>query len=127
MLVNILKSKIHRPVVTDAKIHYMGSITIDKKLMQHAGLLPFEKVLVVSIDNGERIETYVIEGREGSGEVCINGAAARKISKGSRVIIMSFIYTEEKEAIKHKPKIVYVNSKNEIIAEENHVKRNDQC
>ena len=94
-IVKKLKSTIHRSVVTDAKNHYMGSITIDKKLIQQAELLPFEKVLVVSIDKGERIENYVIEGREGSGEICINGADTRKIAKGRMVIIMSFVYVEE--------------------------------
>ena len=82
MFINVLKCKIHRATVTDAQIHYQGSITIDRELMDRAGLLPFEKVMVVSLDSGERLETYVIEGRRGSGEICLNGAAARKILKG---------------------------------------------
>ena len=127
MLVSVLKSKIHGAVVTDAKIHYTGSITIDRKLMDHAKILPYEKVLVVSLDSGERLETYVIEGRESSGEICLNGAAARKILKGDRVIIMSFASAEEKEAAEYKPKVVYVDDKNEITAEEDHVGRDDQC
>ncbi|MBC7333003.1 MAG: aspartate 1-decarboxylase [Actinobacteria bacterium] len=127
MLVSILKSKIHRALVTDAKIHYMGSITIDKKLMEKARLLPYEKVLVVSLDSGERLETYVLEGREGEGEVCLNGAAARKILKGDRIIIMSFAFLEEEEARKYKPAIVYLDDKNQVIKVENHLDQNDQC
>lgn len=127
MLVSILKSKIHKALVTDAKIHYKGSITIDKKLMEKAKLTPYEKVLVVSLDSGERLETYVIEGREGSGEVCLNGAAARKILKGDRVIVMSFALLEEEEAKKHKPVIVYLDDKNQITKIENHLNQNDQC
>ena len=127
MLVSILKSKIHRATVTDAKIDYTGSITIDKKLMEHARILPFEKVLVASLDSGERLETYVIEGRRNSGEICLNGAAARKILKGDKVIIMSFVCAEEKEAAEYKPKVVYVDGKNKIATEKDHVGKDDQC
>ncbi len=105
----------------------MGSISIDKNLMEHAKILPYEKVLVVSLDSGERLETYVIEGETSSGEICINGAAARRIFKGEKIIILSFAYIEEKEAPDYRPKIVYVNNKNEITNEENHVEKNDQC
>lgn len=127
MLICILKSKIHRATVTGAEINYMGSISIDKNLMEHAKILPYEKVLVVSLDSGERLETYVIEGEASSGEICINGAAARRIFKGEKIIILSFAYIEEKEAPDYRPKIVYVNNKNEITNEENHVEKNDQC
>lgn len=127
MLICILKSKIHRATVTGAEINYMGSISIDKNLMEHAKILPYEKVLVVSLDSGERLETYVIEGERNSGEICINGAAARRIFKGEKIIILSFVYIEEKEAPDYRPKIVYVNNKNEITNEENHVEKNDQC
>jgi len=127
VLICILKSKIHRATVTGAEINYMGSISIDKNLMEHAKILPYEKVLVVSLDSGERLETYVIEGERNSGEICINGAAARRISKGEKIIILSFAYIEEKEAPDYRPKIVYVNNKNEITNEENHVEKNDQC
>ena len=127
MLICILKSKIHRATVTGAEIDYMGSISIDKNLMEHAKILPYEKVLVVSLDSGERLETYAIEGETSSGEICINGAAARKILKGEKIIILSFAYIGEKEASKHMPKIVYVNNKNEITNEENHVEKDDQC
>jgi aspartate 1-decarboxylase len=125
--INILKSKIHRATVTDANIHYMGSITIDSALMEHAGILPYEKVLVVSLESGERLETYAIKGKKGSGEVCLNGAAARKILKDDKVIILSFVLLDQKEAIKFKPTIVYVDRKNNIVTETDHVEKNDEC
>lgn len=127
MIISLLKSKIHRATVTDAQIHYTGSITIDKTLMEHANIIPFEKVLVVSLDNGERLETYVIEGKRGSGEVCINGAAARKILKGDKIIIMSFASIDESEAKNFKPIIVLVNENNKISGEERKAERNDEC
>ncbi len=127
MLICILKSKIHRATVTGAEIDYEGSISIDKNLMEHSKILPYEKVLVVSLDSGERLETYVIEGEKNSGEICIKGAAARKILKGEKVIILSFTYIEDKEALEHRPKIVYVNERNKIINEEDHVGQDDQC
>jgi len=127
MLINVLKSKIHRATVTGAEIDYEGSITIDKELMEHAGILPYEKVMVVSVDSGERLETYAIEGMRGSGEICMNGAAARKILKGDRVIIFSFIYIGSEEALKHKPKIIYVDEGNRITGEKDHVEKGDQC
>ena len=127
MIISVLKSKIHRATVTDAQIHYTGSITIDKKLMEHAKIFPFEKVMVVSVDSGERLETYVIEGKKGSGEVCINGAAARKILKGDKIIIMSFASINESEAENFKPIIILVNENNKISGEERKVKRNDEC
>lgn len=126
-MICILKSKIHRAIVTQANIHYEGSITIDKKLMKHAKILSYEKVMVVSLDSGQRLETYAIEGEEGSGEICLNGAAARKILKGDTVIIMTFFYLEENKAERYKPKIVLVDEKNQIIREEDHVNKDDQC
>jgi len=125
--ITILKSKIHRAAVTDANIHYVGSITIDRELMEHANLMAYEKVLVVSLDSGQRLETYVIEGPKGSRGVCLNGAAARKIIKGDRIIIMSFASMDIQEAKHFKPKIVTLNQDNQIIDEENHVKQDDQC
>ena len=125
-MLNVLKSKIHRALVTGANIEYMGSISIDKELMEHAGIIPYEKVLVASLDNGERLETYVIEGKRGSGVICLNGAAARKIVKGDRVIILSFALMDEKEAANHKPKSIYVNEKNKITDMKDLVKPDDQ-
>ncbi|MBU4450872.1 MAG: aspartate 1-decarboxylase [Actinobacteria bacterium] len=127
MIISVLKSKIHRATVTDAQIHYTGSITIDKTLIEHAKIIPFEKVMVVSLDSGERIETYVIEGKKGSGEVCINGAAARKILKGDKIIIMSFASINESEAENFKPTIVLVNENNRISGQESKAERNDEC
>lgn len=127
MIISVLKSKIHRATVTDAQIHYTGSITIDKTLMEHAKIIPFEKVMVVSLDSGERLETYVIEGKKGSGEVCINGAAARKILKGDRIIIMSFASINESEAKNFKPIIVLVNENNRISGQDCRAERNDEC
>lgn len=127
MLINILKSKIHRAKVTEAQIHYKGSITIDRVLMDHARLVPFEKVMVVSLDSGERLETYIIEGKRGSREICLNGAAARKILKGERIIIMSFAIMDEKEAKNYKPTIICLDEENKIISEENSIKENEEC
>ncbi len=127
MFLTVLKTKIHRATVTDAQIHYVGSITIDSELMQHARINPFEKVLVVSLESGERLETYAIEGKKGSGEICINGAAARKILKGDRIIIMAFAIVDEKESRDFKPLIIHVDESNRIISEEDHVSKSDEC
>jgi aspartate 1-decarboxylase len=127
VIINVLKSKIHGAMVTDAQIHYTGSITIDKTLMEHAKIIPFEKVLVVSLGSGERLETYVIEGKKGSGEVCINGAAARKILKGDKIIIMSFAGISKTETEDFKPIIVLVKGNNKISGQENEAERNDEC
>ncbi len=127
MLINILKGKIHRATVTEANIHYMGSITIDEELMEHAGMMPYEKVLVVSLESGERLETYVIKGKKGSKVICLNGAAARKILKDDKVIILSFALIDEEKARNFKPRVVYVDNKNNIIGEMDHVKKEDEC
>jgi len=126
VFINVLKCKIHRATVTDAQIHYQGSITIDRELMDRAGLLPFEKVMVVSLDSGERLETYVIEGRRGSGEICLNGAAARKILKGDKVIIIAFVAIDAREYRTFKPVIVHLDPNNKII-EEDAGEPDDQC
>jgi aspartate 1-decarboxylase len=127
MLISILKSKIHRATVTDAKIDYIGSITIDKVLMKEAGINPNEKVLVASVNSGIRLETYVIEGKENSGEICLNGAAAKLIGKGEKVIIMSFGLINEKNANNFKPKIVHVNEQNKIIKDILISDNNEEC
>lgn len=127
MQINILKSKIHRATVTDANIHYMGSITIDINLMERAGILPYEKVLVVSLESGERLETYAIKGKKGSGEICLNGAAARKILKDDKVIILAFVLLDQNEADRFKPTVIQVDEKNNIINETDHVDNNDEC
>ncbi len=127
MFVNILKSKIHNALVTDAHIHYSGSITIDKFLMEKANLIPYEKVLVVSLDSGERLETYVIEGKYKSSEIIINGAAARKILKGQRIIIMAFTWLDLKDAKKFKPSIIILDELNQIVKESLKKSAEDEC
>src|SRR3990172_502105 len=114
MLIQVCKSKIHRATVTEARLDYEGSITIDSKIMEKANLVPFEKVQVVNLNNGERFETYVIKGRANSGTICLNGPAARLGEVGDQVIIISYGCLEPKEAQKVKPKLVYLDSKNRI-------------
>jgi aspartate 1-decarboxylase len=111
----MLKSKIHRATVTEANIQYEGSITIDKDLMEAADILPYEQVHVLDIDNGARLETYVIEGRPGTGVICINGAAARLVSAGDKVIIISYQTVSEADAIDLVPKLVYVDERNAMV------------
>ncbi len=123
----MLKSKIHRATVTDADLHYVGSITIDEELMRAADLLPYEKVMVVDVDNGNRLETYVIGGIAGSGSIVMNGAAARLIHRGDKVIIFSFVMVDEGEAQQLKPRIVYVDELNRITHVEDHVAADDIC
>ncbi len=111
----MLKSKIHRATVTDANLHYEGSVTVDPVLMEAADLLPFEQVHLLDIDNGARLETYVIEGERGSREVCVNGAAAHLIHRGDTLIIVSYDTLSEDEAKRHEPKLVYVDESNNIV------------
>jgi aspartate 1-decarboxylase len=115
MLLNMMKGKIHRATVTDANINYTGSITIDSLLMKAAGLIPDERVQVVDINNGERLETYVIEGEPGSGVICLNGAAARLVQVGDKVIIISYCWVDANEAETVMPKVVTVDDKNRIV------------
>ena len=111
----MFKSKIHRATITQAELHYEGSLTIDTELMDAADLLPYEKVSIVNINNGERLETYIIPGERGSKTICLNGAAARKGAVGDRIIIISYATMSEEEARTYKPTIVLVNEKNDII------------
>jgi len=110
MFLEIVKSKIHRVSVTEANLNYIGSITIDEDLIDAAGLYENEKVQIVNINNGERIETYVIKGERGSGKICLNGAAARKFAVGDLVIIMSYALMTPEEAKSFKPKVVFPDS-----------------
>lgn len=114
MLRTMCKSKIHRATVTDANLKYKGSITIDAKLLEAADILPGERVQIVNLNNGSRVETYVMEGRAGSGTICMNGAAARWAAMGDNVIIISYAMMETKEARSHKPKIILVDEHNRI-------------
>ena len=111
----MMKSKIHRATVTDANLHYVGSITVDRELMDEADLLEYEQVAVVDVDNGARLETYVIEGAPGSGDICLNGAAARLVSPGDRVIIISYADYEQAELEGYEPTIVHVDRSNRPI------------
>lgn len=114
MEIAMLKSKIHRAVVTQAELDYVGSITVDTVLLKEAGILEYEKVQVVDIDNGSRFETYTIAGKENSGIICLNGAAARCVTKGDRVIIMAYCSLTPDEAKTHKPTVVFVDENNKI-------------
>jgi aspartate 1-decarboxylase len=111
----MLKSKIHRVTVTQADLHYVGSVTLDRDLMDAADLLPGEQVAIVDIDNGARLETYVIEGPRGSGVVGINGAAARLIHEGDLVIIISYVTVTDAEARELKPRVVFVDADNRMV------------
>lgn len=109
MLIEVCKSKIHRVKITDADLHYIGSITIDEDLMEAANLIEGEKVQIVNINNGERLETYVIKGKRGSGEVCMNGPAARRVQAGDIVIIIAYAQMDFEAAKSFKPSIVFPN------------------
>ena len=115
MKIKLLKSKIHRATVTEANLDYVGSISVDENLMKEANLFEFEKVHVLNVTNGSRLETYVIKSPAHSKEVCINGAAAHLVKKGDLVIIVSYCQVDSNEATAHNPTIIHVNQNNEII------------
>ena len=114
MKLTMLKGKIHRATVRQAELDYVGSITVDPDLMEAAGILEYEKVVIVDINNGSRFETYTIAGEPGSGMICLNGAAARCVSQGDKIIIMCYAEMTPKEAEEHKPKVVFVDDNNKI-------------
>lgn len=114
MYINVLKSKIHRATVVQAELNYVGSITIDEELMEESGILEYEKVQIVDVNNGNRFETYVIAGQRGSGMICLNGAAARMVSTGDKVIIMCYAQMTPEEYKDNKPKVVFVDDNNKI-------------
>ena len=114
MTVNMLKSKIHRATVKQAELQYVGSITIDEALMEAAGIFEYEKVQIVDIENGNRFETYVIAGERESGMICLNGAAARQVCVGDKIIIMAYACLEAEEAKDHKPTVVFVDEQNKV-------------
>ncbi|MCR5272050.1 MAG: aspartate 1-decarboxylase [Lachnospiraceae bacterium] len=122
MQLEMLKGKIHRAVVKQAELDYVGSITIDSKLLKAAGILEYEKVAVVDVENGNRLETYTIAGEPGSGMICLNGAAAHCVDVGDHVIIMCYATMDEKEAESHKPKVVFVDEENRISRRTNYEK-----
>ena len=114
MQVTMLKGKIHRATVTQAELDYVGSITVDEELLEKAGMLEYEKVQIVDVNNGNRFETYTIAGERGSGMICLNGAAARCVSVGDKVILMTYAQYDEEEAKTHKPKVVFVDEENKV-------------
>lgn len=112
----ILKAKIHRATVTDSRVDYEGSITIDEELLKAADIAPWEKVLIANLNNGSRIESYAIPGDAGSGVICMNGGAAKYAQKGDLVIVMSFAVLTDEELERHEPKVVYVDKQNRILS-----------
>lgn len=114
MLITMLKSKIHRAVVTQAELDYIGSITIDEDLLDAAGILEYEKVQIADINNGNRFETYTIAGERGSGIICLNGAAAKCVNAGDKIIIMAYAQIESDRAKDYPPKVVFVDENNKI-------------
>lgn len=123
MIRTMMNGKIHRAVVTEANLNYVGSITIDPVLLEAADILPDEKVQIVNNNNGERLETYVIEGERHSGEICLNGAAARKVQVGDVIIIITYAQLEQSELEDHKPNVVIVDEENKIITADYKEKR----
>lgn len=115
MLLDMLKGKIHRATVIQAELDYVGSITVDVDLLEAAGILEYEKVQIVDINNGMRFETYTIAGERGSGMICLNGAAARCVQKGDKIIIMCYAHMTPEEVKTNKPKVVFVDDSNKII------------
>lgn len=122
MQLTMLKGKIHRAIVKQAELNYVGSITIDPKLMEAAGILEYEQVQIVDVENGNRFETYTIDGEPGSGMICLNGAAARQVQVGDHVIIMAYCQMDTNEAKEYKPKVVFVDEDNHISRVSNYEK-----
>lgn len=115
MLVNMLKGKIHRATVKQAELDYVGSITVDEELLEASGIYEYEKVQIVDVNNGSRFETYTIAGERGSGLICLNGAAARQVQTGDKIIIMAYAVMDEAEIKNNPPRVVFVDDDNKII------------
>ena len=122
MNITLLSGKIHRATVTQAELNYVGSITVDEDLLEAAGIMEYEKVCVVNINNGKRLETYTIAGEKGSGVICLNGAAARYAQISDKVIIMAYAQMTREEAKDHKPNVVFVDDNNRITCKTNYEK-----
>lgn len=127
MNITLLRAKIHRAVVTQADLNYVGSVTIDTRLLEESGIMEYEKVQIVDINNGNRFETYTIAGEEGSGIICLNGAAAKCVNVGDKVIIMAYADMTPEEAKQHKPTVLFVNEENEIVRKANYEKHGLLC
>lgn len=122
MEITLLKAKIHRAVVTQADLDYVGSVTIDTRLLRESGILEYERVQIVDINNGNRFETYTIAGEEGSGIICLNGAAAKCVNVGDKVIIMAYANMTPEEAQTNKPTVLFVDDENRIVRKANYEK-----
>lgn len=127
MNITMLKSKIHRAVVTQADLNYVGSITVDSDLLKQSGILEYEMVQIVDIENGNRFETYTIAGESGSGIICLNGAAARQVAVGDHIIIMSYASMSPEEAQTHLPTVIFVNEDNSISRITTYEKHGELC
>lgn len=127
MQITLLKSKIHRAKVTQADIDYVGSITIDSNLLRESGIMEYEKVQIADVNNGNRFETYTIAGEAGSGIICLNGAAAKCVNVGDTIIIMAYADMTPEEAKTHKPTVLFVNEKNQIVRKANYEKHGKLC
>ena len=127
MQITLLKSKIHRAKVTQADIDYVGSITIDSDLLSESGIMEYEKVQIADVNNGNRFETYTIAGEAGSGIICLNGAAAKCVNVGDAIIIMAYADMTPEEAATHKPTVLFVNEKNQLVRKANYEKHGKLC
>jgi aspartate 1-decarboxylase len=114
MTITMLKAKIHRATVTQAALNYVGSITVDEALLEESGILEYEKVQIVDVENGARFETYTIAGERGSGVMCLNGAAARMVQPGDKIILMAYAQVTPEEAEELKPRVLFVDDKNQV-------------
>lgn len=127
MQITLLKSKIHRAKVTQADIDYVGSITIDSDLLSESGIMEYEKVQIADVNNGNRFETYTIAGEAGSGIICLNGAAAKCVNVGDTIIIMAYADMTPEEAATHKPTVLFVSEKNQLVRKANYEKHGKLC
>lgn len=125
MTIKMLKAKIHRATVTQAELDYVGSITVDMDLLEQAGILEYEKVQIVDVNNGSRFETYTIAGERGSGVMCLNGAAARMVQTGDKIILMTYAQVTPEEASELRPTVLFVNEKNKVTKVTNYEKHGE--
>lgn len=125
MTITMLKAKIHRATVTQAELNYVGSITVDIDLLEQSGILEYEKVQIVDVDNGARFETYTIAGERGSGVMCLNGAAARMVQTGDKIILMAYAEVTPEEAKELRPTVLFVNEKNKVTKITNYEKHGE--
>lgn len=125
MTITILKAKIHRATVTQAELDYVGSITVDMDLLEQAGILEYEKVQIVDVNNGSRFETYTIAGERGSGVMCLNGAAARMVQTGDKIILMAYAQVTPEEASELRPTVLFVDEKNKVTKVTNYEKHGE--